>query len=203
MAVKTKTLVKRIGITLLVIVLSLFLVYLSLRNNIHTVTPNQLYRSAQLSPERLERLVRQRNIKTVINLRSFNPQHEWYRDEVSVSQLMGINHYDISLSAYHLPEPAQLKRLIQLLQTAQRPILVHCQGGADRTGFAVAMWILMNGGSLIQAEHAFSPWYFVVRSDSLGKLVLPIYIKWLKKRQYETNSQHFLQWVSEAQLGHR
>ena len=118
-----------------------------------------------------------------------------------MSRILGVNHYDVSLSATHLLTLAQFHYLILLLQTAPKPILIHCEGGADRTGFAVAMWRLMQGDSLLKAKRAFSIRYFVHWKNSLGKQVLPIYERWLGRHHYKTSSEHFMQWVLSTKLG--
>ncbi|MCB1827489.1 MAG: tyrosine-protein phosphatase [Coxiellaceae bacterium] len=202
MAAESKTVWKRVVLIALSMLMVLFLAYMFLRNNIHTVTPGALYRSAQLSPERLKRLIRMDHIRTIINLRGRNENMAWYRDELAVSRAMGVQHYDIRLSSTHLPKTQQLHRLIDLFETAPRPILLHCQGGADRTGFASAMWMLMHGESLLEARQAYSILYFVHRPDSIGKQVIPLYAHWLKHQHYQkSTTSHFMQWVSVAQLG--
>jgi len=202
MMMKSKTVLKRVAISVLMVLMALFLAYMVLRNNIHEVNSHEFYRSAQLSPSRLKRLIRTDHIRAIINLRGANPQADWYRDELSVSRAVGVQHYDIRLSARHLPTVKQLRRLIELYRTAPKPILIHCQGGADRTGFAASMWLLMHGYSLLDAKRAFSLLYFVHRSDSIGKQVFPIYVHWLQRHHYKTSAQHFLQWKRTTQLGH-
>lgn len=200
MAAKLKTVLKRISLMALAVLMTLFLTYMLLRNNIHAVTPGVVYRSAQLSPSRLKRLIQEDGIRTIINLRGSNPKSEWYQDELSVARSMDVNHYDIKLSSTHLPNTKQLRRLVRLFQTAPKPILLHCQGGADRTGFASAVWLLMQGYSLTEAKQAFSILYFVHRSDSIGKQFIPIYAHWLKQHHYKSNAAHFKSWVAGVRL---
>lgn len=202
MVTKSRTVWKRIAVIALLVLMVLFLLYMLLRNNIHTVSSGAIYRSAQLSPSRLKRLIRADHIRTIINLRGANPKMDWYRDEVSVSQAMDVQHYDIRLSSTHLPASKQLRRLVELFQTAPKPILLHCQGGADRTGFASAMWLLLRGYPVPEARQAFSILYFVHRPDSIGKQVILFYSRWLGLRHYnESNSLHFIEWASSTQLG--
>lgn len=200
MVAKLKTTLQRISLAILIVVMTLFLTYMLLRNNIHAVTPGMVYRSAQLSPSRLKRLIEDDGIRTIINLRGANPQFEWYQDELSVARSMGVQHYDIKLSSTHLPTNKQLKRLVQLLEIAPKPILLHCQGGADRTGFASAVWLLLQGYPLTEAEQAFSILYFVHRSDSIGKQFTPIYRRWLKQHHFKTNAVHFKNWITTVRL---
>ena len=49
--------------------------------NLHTVIPGRVYRCAQPSPNKLERLVHAHGIRTVLNLRGPNPDQSWYRGE--------------------------------------------------------------------------------------------------------------------------
>lgn len=39
-----------------------------------------------------------------------------------------------------LPE-ARARELLELLRRAPKPILIHCQGGADRSGLAAALYL--------------------------------------------------------------
>jgi undecaprenyl-diphosphatase len=46
------------------------------------------------------------------------------------------------MSAVVLSSKEDLQTLLEIYDTAPRPILVHCLGGADRTGEASALWVL-------------------------------------------------------------
>ncbi len=109
--------------------------------NIHTVEEGQLYRSATLKPNALENLIQKKDIKTIINLRG-ESSSEWYQKEVEVVQKTGITLENIQMRASRLPLRKDLLKLIELFETAERPILIHCQAGADRTGEAAAMWVI-------------------------------------------------------------
>jgi protein tyrosine/serine phosphatase len=113
-----------------------------LLNNFHTVQPGVLYRSAQLSPHVLETMIKKHNIKTIINLRGCNEHKRWWQKEKKLIEKLGVTFYNIRMSAAHLPDKQTLLNLLQLYQHAQRPILIHCYSGADRTGEAAALWVL-------------------------------------------------------------
>src|SRR5437870_5021947 len=49
-----------------------------LSHNLHTVIPGRVYRSAQLSPDLLERVIGTYGIRTVINLRGCGDPSPWY-----------------------------------------------------------------------------------------------------------------------------
>ncbi len=110
--------------------------------NTHVAQPQRLYRTAQLKPAHLERLVRDRNIKTVINLRG-RPFSDWYPKEAQVTQMLGISQEDVTISANRLPSSGEIRRLVEILEQSEYPIVLHCQQGADRTGLVSVMYQLL------------------------------------------------------------
>ncbi len=111
--------------------------------NIRETDPGRFYRSAQLKANTLEKLIKKKNIKTVINLRGENKGGEWYQNEIRVTQELGATHYDIGMGASRLPHKDDLKKLLAIYETAERPILIHCLAGADRTGEATAIYEML------------------------------------------------------------
>ncbi|MRR15615.1 MAG: protein tyrosine phosphatase [Deltaproteobacteria bacterium] len=69
-------------------------------------------------------------IKTLLNLR------EYHKDDAIFRQ-NGINLMHHKLSAGS-PTAADLIAVLKLLRDAEKPVLVHCWHGSDRTGFVVA-----------------------------------------------------------------
>jgi undecaprenyl-diphosphatase len=185
-------------ITLLLIALAI--AFPTLRNNIHTVIPGEVYRSAQLSPQKLEGLVKQYHIKTVINLegQSDNP---WFLKE---KQTLDDNHvqlYNIGLPAKGLPPVQRFKRLIQVLLTAPMPILIHCKNGADRTGLASAIaLILYQQADLSTAKQQIAWWYGAVSPSSTGRVVIPMYEAWLTQNHLEHSRANFLIWTDQVKV---
>ena len=114
--------------------------------NLHIVDEGQLYRSGQMTQEELTKAVDTLGIKTIINLRGSAPDKEWYRKEKKAAQRLGVEHIDIRMSAKRLPHRDDLLELLKAFQSAERPILIHCQGGADRTGEASALYKMIYMG---------------------------------------------------------
>lgn len=105
-------------------------------DNLHPMDGARAYRSGQMSTSRLARTIEKHKIRTVINLRGPSPDKEWYREEVATCKKHGVEHYSIRFSARSLPYRDRLLRLLKVYRTAHYPILIHCQGGADRTSLA-------------------------------------------------------------------
>jgi protein tyrosine phosphatase (PTP) superfamily phosphohydrolase (DUF442 family) len=115
---------------------------MSLDRNKHVVVAGSVYRTAQLNPTQLEQFVLEHEIRTVINLRG-RPFSDWYLLETQVTQALGISQEDVTTSANRLPSPTEIRRLVEIFDRSEHPILMHCQQGADRTGLASAMYLLL------------------------------------------------------------
>jgi protein tyrosine/serine phosphatase len=131
-----------IVLVLMVLVSGLWVYSWKHHANLNPLVSNEMYRSGQMSPRKLSATINRYHIRTVINLRGANPQSDWYRQEVRQCADMGVLHYDIGMSARQMPDPEMLGQLLDLFETAPRPILIHCQAGADRTGFASAVYLM-------------------------------------------------------------
>jgi protein tyrosine phosphatase (PTP) superfamily phosphohydrolase (DUF442 family) len=118
--------------------------YLRLTGNIHEVERGMVYRSGQLGANQLATLIRAHHIRTVVSLRGENPGQSWYDAEVATTAAAGVKLVSLPMSADNEPGEALLASLLQVLATAERPLLIHCEAGADRTGLAAALYELVN-----------------------------------------------------------
>ncbi len=123
-------------------VLCLFLAtaLLSACDNFHTVQEGQLYRSAQMNGNGFKKYIDKHDIKTVINLRGESRGADWWEEEHAAVLSRGAQHLNIRMGAQSIPRRANLMALLDAFRDAPRPIRVHCQGGADRSGEAAAIW---------------------------------------------------------------
>ncbi|OCI98411.1 protein tyrosine phosphatase [Rhizobium sp. AC27/96] len=115
--------------------------FLQVTGNFHSVIDGQIYRSAQPTPEELAFYIQRNGIKTVINLRGTHPGKAWYDDEVATAKSLGVSHIDFSMSATKAVSPEKAQRLVELMASAPKPILIHCLSGSDRSGLASALYV--------------------------------------------------------------
>jgi protein tyrosine/serine phosphatase len=127
-------------ITFLFITSATYFLYIEEQGNFHPITEGEAYRSAQLDSDELEYYIDKYNIKSILNLRGKNPNAPWYIEEIEVSREHNIIHYDIPLSASHELGNNDVQMITEIFRYAPRPILIHCNGGADRSGLVAAMW---------------------------------------------------------------
>ena len=118
-----------------------YLAAIHVTGNFNEVVPNELYRSAQLSPAQIALYQQRYGIQTIVNLRGENFGAPWYDAEVGQAKKLGITHVNFRMSAKRELTQAQAAELIKLLAEAKKPILIHCQAGADRSGLASALYL--------------------------------------------------------------
>jgi len=186
---------------LLAYFLILEIVRVTVGPNFHTIVPQQFYRSAQLSESELQTAVDRFGIKTIINLRSKCPWESWYRDEVGVSQERSIKQVDLNFSAYLPPAPQELQKLWKALETAPRPILIHCRRGADRTGLASSVAMLhyeenQPASISMQQLSARAGHLGLGRVEIMGE-VLDMYKDWLQDNHLTHQRATLKQWIFE------
>jgi uncharacterized protein (TIGR01244 family) len=135
--------IRSIGSAMLVVVLPIgvYLGVLQLTGNFHPVIAATLYRSAQPSAADIERYRARYGIRTIVNLRGENDGASWYEAEATEARRLGIALVNFKMSAGQELTQSQAAKLLAILTRAEKPILIHCRGGADRSGLASALYV--------------------------------------------------------------
>jgi protein tyrosine/serine phosphatase len=131
--------------------------------NFHWIVPGEAARSAQAYAGFLAPFLKAHDIATLINLRGANPHWAWWRYETRVCRQIGVTHCDVKLNSRRLPTPDMLLDLLRAFEGAQRPFLLKCSGGQDRTSFAAALYLLHTRGwnARQDAEAQFARWPYL------------------------------------------
>jgi uncharacterized protein (TIGR01244 family) len=142
------------------VVIGLYAAYLVHTDNFHTVIAGELYRSARPSPEEIAEWHKRYGIKTIINLHGAHPYADWYRKEKATAESLGIKFIVHQMSAQRDVQADEVEQILNILATAQRPILVHCRNGADRSGLVSALYVAgVARGSEFFAELQLTPFF--------------------------------------------
>lgn len=198
-----RSVIRKIIFTLLILLgisalfLGCYLGYNYLTDNVHTVITGKIYRSAQFNHKNLTYYTKKLDLKTIINLRGAWPNNHWYQVESHFAKTHHLNYYCIHFSAYTLPTRKDLRELVQLLQTAPKPLIFHCEGGADRTGMAAAASVILfdKNPTITHIKREASWHYNAVSRKTVGYQMLNNYFAWLKKNHYQQSKKYFLLWV--------
>ncbi|MDB5552845.1 MAG: tyrosine/serine protein phosphatase [Rhizobium sp.] len=130
-----------------------------LAGNVHEVIAGQFYRSGQLSGAGFAEVIERYKIKTVLNLRG-ESHRQWYKDEVAATTRLGVRHVDFQMSALKELTLDETKQLVAVMRDAPKPRLIHCEGGADRSGFAAVLYLQQIAGINEDiAELQLSPYF--------------------------------------------
>lgn len=110
------------------------------------VLPGELYRSPQLRPRRFDPAVQEFGFRSVVSVRGGNPTRPWYARQQIICLERDAVFHSVRLRATTLPSPVQLNLLTRIFDSTPRPMLIHCRGGADRTGLAAAIFLHLHSG---------------------------------------------------------
>lgn len=104
-----------------------------------------VWRSNQPDPRTIRRLA-ERGIRAILNLRGAT-EYGSYLLEEEACRAAGIELVDLKFSSRVLPSRSELLALDTMFARLPRPFLMHCKSGADRSGFAAALYLLLREGA--------------------------------------------------------
>jgi protein tyrosine phosphatase (PTP) superfamily phosphohydrolase (DUF442 family) len=178
-------------------------VYRLASENLHAAVPSKLFRSGQLSGERLSQCIGSYGLRTVVNLRGPNPEDSWYRHERAAAARAGVRHFDLPVDSTYPPTRRELRDWVELFESCEQPVLVHCQSGIDRTGLVTAVGLLLYDpdATLADARRQLSlsyghlPW-----RANRGRFLefLDMYEGWLRETRCQHDAQSFRVWALEV-----
>lgn len=113
--------------------------------NFGAVVPGQVYRSAYPTPGNLREWTRDYGLRAILCLMSHREADSLEGDRAVAAEL-GLARIEIPLKVNRLPCRGEILPLVRALETAPRPVLIHCKVGADRTGVASVMAAMAVGG---------------------------------------------------------
>lgn len=166
--------------------------------NFGVVDPGRVYRSAQPTHE-LKSWIQAHGIRSVLNLRGGSRLDAFYRDELRVTRELGVEFYDIAMSATDRPDRGELLALIDVFKQATYPLLIHCKQGADRTGLASTLYYLLEKGEAPErAARGFTLRHAHVPLFGPERLHEPLneYRAWLQARALTHTPHRFAEWVA-------
>jgi protein tyrosine phosphatase (PTP) superfamily phosphohydrolase (DUF442 family) len=174
--------------------------------NFHVVIPDQIYRCAQPTPALLAWLVREHGIRTVVNLRGIGdgPTVDWYEKEAQACQSLGLSHENLTFSASRLPNVDEVRRLLEVLDRSEKPIVLHCRRGADRTGLASAIALLSQTDTpYAEARASIGIRYGHWELGSAGRLgaFFEEYETWLRREHLTHDKSVFRRWLLNDYVG--
>ncbi len=128
-----------------------------------------VYRSNHPNHERFEDYANM-GIKTVLTLRGAMHQPQYLFEAESCAAL-GIELHQHQMAARRAPTVDELLTLLEFFETLPRPFLMHCKSGADRTGLASALYLMIyEGKTWDEVSDQLSFKYIHIRKTKTGIL---------------------------------
>jgi protein tyrosine/serine phosphatase len=176
---------------------SLFVDHALLRlgwRNWGVVESGRLYRSNHPLPWQLREAARRFGLRSVVNLRG-------HRQDCGSDQLgraaaaaLGLTHVDAPFESRGAPHRDRILRLAEIFRSLPEPVLVHCKSGADRTGLAAGIWLLLQGRPPEAALAQLSLRHGHVRQSRTG--ILDAFFR-LYAEARAAGPKPFLDWVRD------
>ncbi|BBF94320.1 protein-tyrosine-phosphatase [Blastochloris tepida] len=136
--------------------------------NRHRVT-DKLSRSNQPAPHDIAAFARM-GIRTVVNLRG-GREFGSYPLEVEACARHGLKLVDLPVRSRELPPREDIFAAERLFATIEYPAVIHCKSGADRAGFAAALFLVLHEGRPVaEAAGQLSTRYGHFRQSRTGVL---------------------------------
>lgn len=136
--------------------------------NLGKVAPG-VWRSNQPSPARVARYA-EMGIRSIIYLRG-PARWSYLLFEEEACARHGIALHIRHLAARSLVPRENVLALLDLFETVEAPVLMHCKSGADRAGLAAALWLMhMEGATVARAQQELSWRYLHLRNSPTGVL---------------------------------
>jgi protein tyrosine phosphatase (PTP) superfamily phosphohydrolase (DUF442 family) len=132
-------------------------------------------------------------IKGVINLRG--NRADCGADALSRAEAarLGLAHIDAPFESRGAPHKDRILRLAAIFQDMHEPALIHCKSGADRTGLAAGLWLMLQGRPVAEALAQLSLRHGHVAASRTG--ILDAFFKSFAAFQQANPEIPFLEWV--------
>lgn len=112
-----------------------------------------VYRASQPNPETMKALIERYRIRSVLKLNQRQPE----------TLPAGVTLINEPIGTRTALTPERIQRILDAIEQAPKPILIHCTHGEDRTGLIVALYRVRHGMSFAAAHrdmlaHGFHPY---------------------------------------------
>ncbi|MEM9166714.1 MAG: tyrosine-protein phosphatase [Planctomycetota bacterium] len=118
--------------------------------NFAVVEAGEVYRSGRLTPAATRRVVENRGIRTIIDLGAYNPGTDEERRAQRTAEALGVTRYRLDLAGDATGNPNEYAHALRLVNNpTNRPVLIHCAAGSERTGCMVALYRAQESGERV------------------------------------------------------
>ncbi len=159
--------------------------------NRHPVTPGRLWRSAQPAPHDLA-WFRRAGVRTVISLRGGREHGSWQLQREACER-QGLRLVEFVVRSREAPDRETILGATAFFEGLAYPAVLHCKSGADRAGFAAALYLVVHEGvPVAEAMRQLSARFGHFRFAKTG--ILDAFFS-AYRAEGEARGLSFLEWV--------
>jgi protein tyrosine/serine phosphatase len=152
-----------------------------------------VWRGPQPNPFHIKGFAR-KGFKTLVNLRG-KTVYGSYSLEKIYAEKCGMKMIDLALYSGAAPRKQQIYALRDVFAVMQKPALLHCKSGADRSGLAAALYLILRENvPVAEAAKQLSRSYGHIKSSKTG-ILDAFFEKCLADAK--ARPMPFMQWVEE------
>lgn len=110
------------------------------------VEQDKIFRSGRIAPHLIRKTLQKHGIKVVVDLTKPDQQNPSWCAEQAVTEELGINRYNFPLCGDGTGDIANYANAIAVIESSKKenkPVLVHCAAGVQRTGGVIASYRLL------------------------------------------------------------
>jgi protein tyrosine phosphatase (PTP) superfamily phosphohydrolase (DUF442 family) len=156
-----------------------------------------IYRATQPFEWQLRTWSRAAGLRSVVNLRGPNVNSAWFQKQRRLVDDLGIEQVDLHFETFEYPPLLETRWFLHALDELPRPLLMHCRSGIDRSGWASAIVLLLDGVPLDEAVRELS-W----RNAHLCRIetcplhdFFALYRNWLDRHGRDHTPETFRAWA--------
>lgn len=128
-----------------------------------------VFRSNQPTNKRFETL-KKNGIVSILNLRGESSEAHYLVEKESC-EILGLKLFSAPLYAHSAPTREKIIQVIEIMRAIEKPFVIHCKSGADRAGFASAIYkLVFQEVSVREARKMLSLRYAHIKWSSTGIL---------------------------------
>jgi protein tyrosine phosphatase (PTP) superfamily phosphohydrolase (DUF442 family) len=162
---------------------------------LRTIWKNELeiapgvWRSNQPDRKRLAEW-KERGLTRIVNLRA--PNDAFYHIEDWECREFRLELLNFPMPSYRPPTPDQITSFVHLLEGLQKPFVMHCKSGADRTAIASALYLIAIEKAPIEKVLGMFSIKHVHLAGSRKGVLKQVFLDYWYETHYETD---FMTWV--------
>lgn len=152
------------------------------------------WRSNHPSPRQIRQLAKS-GIKTIVNLRGLSTGGSSLL-EIEACQQAGITLVPLKMSSRGAPKVSTIQAFEAIIGNIEKPVLFHCKSGADRSGFAAGLYLLLTGKGDVQAAKSQLSWRYLHFKGAKTGMLYELFCSY--ERSLEQSPISFSKWVDEV-----